>query len=154
MDSPDAQRQLARRRNWTDRFRDGTGSGIGEPAAYNVELSFTLEDEPDNARRRRLVLISEALKAITNSDGRLVAWKLLEPGDDGWVHIQLVMTTTWPGEAAALSEEWMAAAIAAANLAADSPAATVPAPRDRATAGRPRKSLATLTAQVLSDPVG
>lgn len=153
MDSMTAQERLAQRRDWTDRFRDGGGSGIGEPSAYNVDLAFTLEDEPDNQRRRRLVLIAEALKAIADSDGRLLTWKLLEPRGDGWVNIQLIMKTTWPGEAAALSEEWMASAISAANLATESPAARVPAPRDYPGQRWPRQSVASLTAQVHSGPV-
>ena len=77
---------------------DGGGSGIGRPTGYNVDLAFTLEDEPDTQRRRRLVLIAEALKAIANADARLLTWNFVEPAADRWVHLRLVLTTTWPGK--------------------------------------------------------
>jgi hypothetical protein len=148
MNSMDAPRGLGHRREWTDRFRDGGGSGIGRPTGYNVDLAFTLEDEPDTQRRRRLVLIAEALKAIANADARLLTWNFVEPAADRWVHLRLVLTTTWPGEAAALSEEWMASAIAAANLASDSPAARVPAPRGESPSPWIGESMRSVTAQV------
>jgi hypothetical protein len=94
------------------------------------------------------VLIAEALKAIANADARLLTWDFVEPADDRWVHLRLVLTTTWPGEAAALSEEWMASAIAAANLASDSPAARVPAPRGESPSPWIGESMRSVTAQV------
>ena len=58
------------------------------------------------------------------------------------------LLATWPGEAAALSEEWMASAIAAANLASDSPAARVPAPRGESPSPWIGESMRSVTAQV------
>ena len=98
---------------------------------FNLELSFQLAAEPHVTQRRRLVLITEAFKAIADRDDRLVSWFILPLQPDGWVQIRTVIGADQPGEAAALSETWMDSAIAAANLADDPAAARLPSPRTR-----------------------
>lgn len=107
----------------------GNSAGNPQRIGFNLELSFQLAAEPLRTQRRRVVLITEALKAIADRDSRLVSWFILPIQSDGWVHIRTVICAEQPGEAASLSEVWMASAIAAANLADDPAAARLPAPR-------------------------
>lgn len=95
-------------------------------AAYNLELSFRLDEEDTVMRRRRLTLVSEALRAIQDRDERLLSWFLRPASSPDWVHIRAVVTVDHPGQAADLSEQWMATAISAANLADDADAARLP----------------------------
>lgn len=117
-------------RNWSDRFRDGGGAGTDFRSGFNVELSFRLEDQDSLTRRRRTLLVCEALKAIQHRDERLITWKLHSEPEDDWVLISAVVVARQPGEVAQLSEEWMRSAIAAANLAAEPAAVRVPKQRE------------------------
>lgn len=136
-------------RSWTDRFRDGGGTGAGELAAFCVELSFRIEDGTfARQRERRLALVIEALKEIARTDERLQTWEIHRSSDPNWIRIQAVVAATQPGEVAALSEAWMRSAIAASNLAVATDSAAVPSPRE---AGWGERSLSTITAQVMAD---
>ncbi|MFA7266682.1 MAG: hypothetical protein WC054_10255 [Candidatus Nanopelagicales bacterium] len=93
---------------------------------FNLELAFQLAHEPTITQRRRLALVTEAFRSIADRDRRLASCVILPLQEDGWVHICAVICARQPGEAAELSELWMAEAIAAANLADDPVAARVP----------------------------
>lgn len=136
-------------RSWTDRFRDGGGTGAGEVAGYFVELSFRISDgDSIDQRRRRLLLVTEALKDIASREDRLRAWELVPGSDPKWVLIRAVVEAAQPGHVAELSEAWMRSAIAAANLAASPEAAVVPSQRS---AGWAAMAMPSITAQVLAD---
>lgn len=118
---------------------------------YNIELAFRLADEPLVTRRRRLILVNEALKSIADRDERLVSWFVLPLQQDGWIHVRAVVCVAQPGEAAHLSEQWMASAIAAANLAEDPAAARLPDQRAGSVSAAHLVPFPTLTAQVSAD---
>ena len=104
---------------------------------FNLELSFRLAPEPELTHRRRLLLVTEALKSIADRDDRLARWTVMPLQADGWVHVRAVVKASQPGEAAALSEQWMASAIAAANLADDPAAALLPDQRSASSLSAP-----------------
>ncbi len=106
-----------------------TAAAAQQPRAFNVELSFRLDDDDAATRRRRLTLIGQALKDIAWRDDRMVSWEVASVATPGWVHIMAIVTASAPGEVAALSERWMRTAIAAANLATDDPCVQLPQQR-------------------------
>lgn len=133
-------------RDWSDRFRDGGGNDTVHRTAFNVQLSFRLEPEDTKNRRRRVLLVGEALKAIAHRDERMRSWEFLSDPADEWVVIAAIVVARQPGEVAELSEEWMRSAIAAANLAAEPALIRVPSQRTRWAA----LSTPQITAQVLA----
>lgn len=136
-------------RNWTDRFRDGGGSGTGQLVGYSVDLSFRISDVDDQiVRRRRVALVTEALREIERRDDRLRRWAIGPSSDPTWIHIQAVVEAAQPGQVAELSEEWMRSAISAANLATDPADGTIPVQRE---VGWGIRALPSVTAQVLAD---
>lgn len=137
-------------RNWTDRFRDGGGSGTGQVVGYSVDLSFRINDVDDQlVRRRRVALVTEALREIERRDDRLRSWMIGPSADPTWIHIQAVVEAIQPGHVAELSEQWMRSAISAANLATDSPSnQSIPVQRE---VGWGVRALPSVTAQVHAD---
>jgi len=115
--------------SWHERIAPGTGI----TTAYNVDLSFHLDDEDSTSRKRRLALVQQALKQISTRDDRLASWHLTHAATSDWVHISAIVLAWAPGEVAHLSESWMRSAIAAANLGCENPAAKLPRQRDSRT---------------------
>ncbi len=114
--------------------------------AFNVELSFHLNDDDAVSRRRRLELVRQALKQIGMRDDRLASWQISQVAASGWVYISAVVIADAPGEVASLSENWMRSAVAAANLGCANPAAqSLPQQRSESAFGMAMDSV---TAQV------
>ncbi|NQU37930.1 MAG: hypothetical protein HQ526_10100 [Actinobacteria bacterium] len=85
------------------------------PTAYNVELSFRLDEDALTSRTRRLDLVRREITQIQTRDDRLMSWQLTHAGTSGWVYVTAVVVASAPGEVAGLTEDWMRRAIAAAN---------------------------------------
>lgn len=128
--------------SWHDRIAPSPGV----TTAYNVDLSFHLDDEDSTSRSRRLVLVRQALKQISMRDERLASCQLIQATASDWVHISAVVIAGAPGEVAHLSENWMRSAITAANLGCDNPAADLPQQRDRRS--KQEAAFESVTAQV------
>lgn len=104
---------------------------VSELIGFNLELGFQLAPEPAASQRKRMGLVFEAFEEIAARDERLKSWFLLPLHSDGWVYIRATICTDQPGEAVALSEDWMQSAIAAANAADERAATAVPHQRDQ-----------------------
>jgi|GEM_PF-1544892 hypothetical protein len=135
-------------------FTTWTGAAsraVTESPIFNLELSFQLAPESSVAYGRRQLLVAEALKSIADRDPRLATWRVSPVLADGWVHTQAVIRADAPSDAIALSQKWMASAIAAANLAEDPAAARVPDQRSESFGGGDIQVLAGITPSASAD---